>query len=70
MGPVVGLPATMHISPEESQIKEFATTKLPGGSEAELVAGLGWAARMIEQSQLIPIAGPFLWPSCPRARSS
>jgi hypothetical protein len=28
----------MHISPEESQIKEFATLKL-GGTEAALVVG-------------------------------
>jgi len=39
MGPVVALPATMHISPEESQIKEFPTTKFPCGSESVLVVG-------------------------------
>jgi hypothetical protein len=38
MGPIVGLLATMHISPEESQIKEFETLKL-GGTEAALVVG-------------------------------
>jgi len=35
--PVRRLPVTMHISPEESQIKEFVTVEFPGGDAAFVV---------------------------------
>ncbi|MBV8054215.1 MAG: hypothetical protein JO071_03130 [Deltaproteobacteria bacterium] len=61
MGPVRRLPVTMHISPEESQIKEFVTVEFFGGDFALIVGGsLGdlddWAIATELPNRTTPVA--------------